>query len=565
VRRADRSSWLVWGLLLGCGGADENGSTGDITDTGQVPSTGDAPTQATTPDPTATGDGPGCAAPLAVCDGLCVDLDNDPQHCGDCTTPCAEELVCVAGECAVACGIGTNVCGQTCVDLASNPAHCGMCDQPCEPGVACVAGECAPDCPEGQPVCAGQCTATHSDEANCGGCGVACGAGENCVYGECLAAAGIHHVMITGQSLSTGATSVVVSAVQPFANLSFNTGVRAGGVNLTAFVPLVETWDGSQGETIASGLANLIAAQEAQAGGAYTMLLSSHGVSGYPYSAIKKGTEAFANGMAQVTAGLTIAAMTGQPYAARAVTVVHGESDHIAGNLGYADDLLAWQSDYEADIAAITGVARPVPMFLCQMSAHTKYGQATSRIPALQLAAARARPDRIFVVGPKYFMPYTDGVHLTGDGERWLGEYYAKAYRKVLIDGERWLPVQPQQIVRDGAVITIEFAVPAPPLVLDEVTITNPGNFGFEFSDNSGATPAIAAVTLVGPTTVQVTLASAPVGGNRRIRYAHTGVAGQDAGPTTGARGNLRDSDPTVSPNGYSLVNWAVHFDEPVD
>ena len=63
---------------------------------------------------------------------------------------------------------------------------------------------------------------------------------------------------------------------------------------------------------------------------------------------------------------------------------------------------------------------------------------------------------------------------------------------------------------------------------------------------------------------MRVTLASAPVGGDRRIRYAYTGVAWQDAGPTTGARGNLRDSDATVGQHAYPLFNWAVHFDEPV-
>lgn len=564
MRRAVRASYLVWTLTIGCGGADEDGSSGETTSVGTSSA---EPTQTSTPEPTDTGDapGPGCAAPLAVCDGQCVDLEHDPAHCGGCNTPCDVQYACVAGECAAVCGLGAVVCGPSCVQLDSDPEHCGACDRACDPGVACVAGSCAPTCPEGQQVCTGECTATASSETHCGSCSDTCVADEHCVYGRCMADAAIHHVLITGQSLSTGATSPVVSAVQPYANLSFNTGVRAGGANLTGFIPLVETWDGSQGETIASGLANMIAGQEAQSGGAYTMLVSAHGVSGQPYSVIKKGTAAFANGMAQVTAGLTLAAMTGQSYSPRAVAVVHGESDHIAVNLGYADDLLAWQSDYEADIAAITGVDRAVPMFLCQMSSFTKYGQATSRIPGLQLAAAKARPDRIYVVGPKYFMPYTDGVHLTGDGERWLGEYYAKAYRKVLIDGERWLPVQPQSVARQGSVIMIEFAVLAPPLVLDEIAVSNPGNFGFEFSDSSGATPAIVEVALAGPTSVRVTLASVPTGGNRRIRYAHTGVAGQDAGPTTGARGNLHDSDPTVSPNGYSLVNWAVHFDEPVE
>lgn len=568
MRGLVRLSWVICAALSACndGGAAE-GSSGDtgLASTGMSgPTSSDDPT--TGPAPTSAGDptGSGCAAPLAVCDGQCVDPEHDPAHCGGCGTVCTAGLVCVAGECAVACGAGASACGEVCSDLQIDPAHCGSCEHACAPGVACVAGACAPECAASQLQCGEACVDPGNDEAHCGGCDTTCPEGQPCVYGGCVAAA-VHHFMISGQSLSTGATSEVVSAVQPFANVSFNTGVRAGGAGLTSFIPLVETWDGSQGETIGSGLANMIAGQEQQAGGSYVMLVSAHGVSGQPYSVIKKGTQAFANGMAQVLAGMTIAGGLGQTYAPRGIGVVHGESDHVGNNLAYADDLLAWQSDYEADIATITGVPAPFPLFLCQMSSFTKYGSATSRIPAAQLAAARARPDRIFVVGPKYFMPYTDGVHLSGDGERWLGEYYAKAYRKVLIDGERWRPLQPETITRDGAVITIGFAVPAPPLVLDETLVLDPGSYGFEFTDASGAPPAITEVALADATTVRVTLASPPIGGNRRIRYAYTGVAGNPAGPMTGARGNLRDSDATVSPNGYALFNWAVHFDEPVE
>lgn len=574
--RRDRLSWVVCGFFLGCGGgeADDGASTGASAGATVAASTGasttDVSTTASSPTTTApsTGapedTGADCPAPLEPCAGACVDTQHDPQHCGGCEAPCAEELVCVAGECAVACGLGSTACGQVCRDTENDPGHCGGCEHACAPGVACVAGACAPECADGQTLCGESCVDAQSDEASCGGCGVTCPLGQPCVYGECVAAQ-IHHLLISGQSLSCGATSAVVSAEQPYGNLSFNTGVRAGGAGLSSFIPLVETWDGSQGETIASGLANMIAAQEQQAGGQYVMLASAHGVGGQPYAALKKGTAPYANGMAQVTAGATIAGMLGQTYAVRALTIVHGESDHVANNLGYADDLLAWQSDYEADVAAITGSTAPLPMFLCQMSSYTKYGQATSKIPAAQLAAARARPDRVFVVGPKYFMPYTDGVHLSGEGERWLGEYYAKAYRKVLIDGQRWVPLQPQTVTRDGAVITIAFAVPTPPLVLDEVLVANPGNFGFEFSDASGATPAISEVALVDATTVRVTLATVPIGGNRRIRYAYTGAPGAAAGPMTGARGNLRDSDATPSLHGYSLFNWAVHFDAPVE
>ena len=117
----------------------------------------------------------------------------------------------------------------------------------------------------------------------------------------------------------------------------------------------------------------------------------------------------------------------------------------------------------------------------------------------------------------------------------------------------------------DGAVITVDFHVPAPPLVLDETLVANPGNFGFAYTDSSGAPPAIVSVELVGDTQVRITLDGAPVAGNKRVRYAYTGTPGQNGGPMTGARGNLRDSDATPSRHDYPLYNWAVHFDEPVE
>jgi hypothetical protein len=380
------------------------------------------------------------------------------------------------------------------------------------------------------------------------------------VQGQCVATT-LHHLLLTGQSLSVGALSAVVSATQPFENVMFSNGVRAGAAGLAGFAPLVEAWDGSQGETIASGFANLLTSLTGGAGAGLRSLVSAHGVGGQPYAALRKGTAPYAAGLAQVAAGASLAAQAGDAYAVRAVAVVHGESDHAQHNERYTEDLLAWQSDYEADVQAATGQALPVPMFACQMSSFTKYGAATSSIPLQQLAAAEARPDRFFVVGPKYMLPYVaDGVHLTGEGERWLGELYAKAWRRVLVDGERWRPLSPRRVERDGATVRVRFWVPAPPLVIDTTTITDPGARGFRFTDTSATPPTIVAVELEGDDTVRLTLSAVPTGGNRRVHYAMFGDPGAAAGPTTGARGNLRDSDATPSLGGYALANWCVHF-----
>lgn len=505
-----------------------------------------------------------CPAPLLVCADACIDPQHDPDHCGACDSPCAAGLACADGACAVACGAELLVCDGACVDPSLDPTHCGGCDQPCAPEAACQAGACVASCDAPRADCSGSCRNLANDELHCGACDAPCPSGQPCVGGQCVAAS-LHHVLITGQSLSQGALSEVVSIEQPFENVSFVTGVRAGGVGLDSLVPLVETSDGFHGETLASGMANLLSARAMAAGTEHRSLVSAHGVSGQPYAALRKGTPPYAAGMAQVAAGLALAQARGQEHAVRAVVVVHGETDHVNGNASYDLDLLEWQSDYEADIQAMTGQTLPVPLITDQMSSFTMFGSGTSAVTQQQLEASRAEPARIVLMGPKYVLPYVpDGVHLTGEGERWLGEMHAKVLERVLVQGEPWRPLSPRSITRDGAEITVLLWVPAPPLVLDDVTVSDPGSYGFGYTDSSGAPPSIVSVALEGDDAIRITLSDVPVGGNQRVRYAMNGIVGQPAGPTTGARGNLRDSDASESRHGHALHNWCVHFDEAV-
>ncbi len=379
----------------------------------------------------------------------------------------------------------------------------------------------------------------------------------------------VNHLLCTGQSLSVGAGgSPALSTSQPYDNKMFNTGVLAGGTTLTSFKPLAE----ATVETMSSGLANEVtklAREEVLKGlpapeDSHELLVSCHGVGGKAYADIKKGTAAYANGLAQMKAGQTISADLKLSYVIRGVTSVHGESDHVANNTAYAANLATWQGDYETDAKALTAQTEPVPFFHTQMSSWTRYNSATSTIPLQQLQASLASGGKIVLVGPKYFLPYTDGVHLTNAGYRWMGEYYAKAYRRVILERGTWEPLRPKAVTLSGAVITVQFLVPSPPLVLDTTRVKDPGNYGFEYWDNSSAPPPIAKVALVGAHSVEITLAKAPAGKTRSIRYAYRGAVGANAGPTTGARGCLRDSDATVGRDGNPLFNWAVHFAEAV-
>jgi len=383
----------------------------------------------------------------------------------------------------------------------------------------------------------------------------------------------INHVLATGQSLSVGARGTpAFSTAQPYDNTTFVTGVISGGTGLTAFKPLVETTVETMSSAFASHVTKMarevVLLGQPAAKTSHDLLVSAHGIGGQPYTALKKGGSlaAYANGMAQLKAGHDLAVAAKKSYVVRGVTNVHGESDSQLGNASYLANLLEWQADYEADVKAVTGQAEPVPMLHTQFSSWTRLAgmPTTSIIPAQQLASHVNAPGKLVLVGAKYHLPYVaDGVHLTNEGYRHMGEDYAKVYRRVVLEGKPWEPVRPSNITRVGAVVSVKMHVPAPPLVIDTTLVTDPGKNGFEWKDDGPNTPTIASVAVTGPDTVIITLSAAPTGANHRLRYAFTGTSGALGGPTTGPRGNLRDSDATPSREGYKLYNWCVHFDAP--
>jgi hypothetical protein len=411
----------------------------------------------------------------------------------------------------------------------------------------------------------------------------------------------VNHILSTGQSNAVANDGVpILSTTQPYANLMFNSGVMpanacdGNGCSVyekpTSLVPLVEGDTFFKPiETMSSGLANEATKLAKGTGMAsHDVLVSLHGRSGNSYWCLRKGgcdwwpgnnyVKPFADGMMEVADGLALSKAAGKSYVVRAVTAIHGEHDHYAASAGeslfplpgtdgvsvihdYGEGLEEWQRDYEAGAKAITGQTIPVPLLVSQYS---HWNNVPTTVIAYQQLAAHVRSKgKVLVVGPTYVLPYSnDCLHITGPGQQHLGEYFAKVYARVVIEGRRWEPLRPAAITRQGNVITAKFLVPKPPLVLDTTKVTNPGNYGFEFTDDSGAPPAITKVALAGPDTVTVTLASAPVGKNQRLRYAYTFTG--CAGSGTIARGNLRDSDDTPSQAGYDLSNWAVHFDEPL-
>jgi hypothetical protein len=406
-----------------------------------------------------------------------------------------------------------------------------------------------------------------------------------------------NEIIGTGQSLSTGLFAnppISTVPVWPKLALMTNLGVRQvidRGVEhvlnpalITRLVPLVEArTPDHDGETIGAGMAYQINELALEDGDPpWPMVFSAHGVTGAPYAMLKRGTVPYRNSLETVKRVAAILDGLGMGDVVRAITVTHGETDSIIGTSAteYEHDLMDWRGDYDTDVRAITGQSEHVILFTDQMNTYSsrvlgKRAAATSPIPLAQLNAALDNPDSIVLVCPKYWLNYSprDGAHLTNRSEELLGEKYGEAMARTFMDGNVWKPLYIKSANLAGATITLYYNVPTPPLVLDTTLIRNPGNFGFVYTDDSGAPPSILGVELSPDASkVRIRLSAMPKAapGHRHIQYAYAGAlrcgsGGCPAGPLTGPRGNLRDSDPLMSRldggDSIHLYNWAATQD----
>lgn len=140
---------------------------------------------------------PPCGGLQTNCNGECVKLQSDVNHCGMCGMPCGQGQLCVMGQCRANCAPPLLPCngGTSCVDPRFDPDNCNGCGQACPPTPGatrlCIMGMC------GRSICDfgfGDCNVSPSDgcEANfandpmaCGGCGNVCNLGQSCVSGMC--------------------------------------------------------------------------------------------------------------------------------------------------------------------------------------------------------------------------------------------------------------------------------------------------------------------------------------------------------------------------------------------
>lgn len=143
-----------------------------------------------------------CGCPHDICSGECVDISESLEYCGGCDSPCSTqipdaEVHCSDGQCVVECSeYGRTPCAEQglCADLDSDPQNCGACGEECPDNISgaksvCISGECGYECDDpSQTLCEdeGLCTDIDVDRQHCGACGDHCQFFLLCVNGECI-------------------------------------------------------------------------------------------------------------------------------------------------------------------------------------------------------------------------------------------------------------------------------------------------------------------------------------------------------------------------------------------
>lgn len=385
-------------------------------------------------------------------------------------------------------------------------------------------------------------------------------------------------VIVSGQSLSAGGLATTpVSTSQPFSNtmvtgLTYDSaGAGAYGDTYLVYTPTRAAfpWTALLESSVESPRSAMANYYRSVRGVDLHVVSGSRG--GSTYALQKKGTQAWE----QMSRSIEAAGARSR-LSCTAIYVEHGETDGAAAiaRATYTANLVEWQSDIAAKCRTGARGGDP-PLYIGQYSSWTAAllgSLTTSNVPLAIYDAARANFGRIIIIDPHYMDAYNaDGVHKTAASSRTMG---ARAGRAIAT-GSSYQPLWPRMdnpVTRSGAVITVYLYTPTPPLVVDTTNITgvSASTRGFEYTCGSSP-PAISSVDCSAACSgnicsCAITLAStpgAPCLTDDKIGYAVTGVAGNLGGPTSGPRGNIRDSTADTWA-GATLYHPLVHFQEVV-
>lgn len=412
--------------------------------------------------------------------------------------------------------------------------------------------------------------------------------------------AGMYGVIVLGgQSNARGVGTVdPISTVQPYQNYRINSSKVTDrpaysssaadvGYAKTALVPLIEIGD----ESPVSGTVNEFARRQiARRVSSSTMRFVglNWGNGGTKISdLLKDDPPTFWYNKMEVALADIVALIPSQ-YQKRVLAFVYvqGEADN-ADFTSYAD-YYARQSllfrDFCKSVYDQTGYIYDGCMVTYQTASHRFYLSSPSQdnyvgvpnVARAQLQLSKDHP-RIVVSHPDYFIPHaTADVHYTNVGSNLAAAYYAKAI-DAWYAGKKFKALQPARFDWQSSYVDVYFDADIYPLALDTTLVPMTNNYGFDIWQTVAVSPtypeglqlvtgAITSVVIRDYNCVRINLsANYPSGTLLTYAWGRATDPKASGGNNSGARGNLRDSDPDryVNPlgNTIQLFNWCVIFD----
>ena len=206
----------------------------------------------------------------------------------------------------------------------------------------------------------------------------------------------------------------------------------------------------------------------------------------------------------------------------------------------YKQLLLQLKNNMQADIMRKYGQSSK-PLFFIYQTSGTLIATKEMPVAMAQFEFAQENSD-VVMVNPHYASPSYYGVHLSPDGTRMFGEKAGRILYDCLVNGKRYEAVHPTHFSVSGKLLTIEYAVQFPPLVLDTWTANTAKNYGFAvYKDNEAVN--IKNVKVVNGNQIVISCSNDLTAGSIEVVYA---------GSTTRGAGNVCDSYSSPSMYTYS-------------
>ena len=295
----------------------------------------------------------------------------------------------------------------------------------------------------------------------------------------------------------------------------------------------------------------------------YQMIGIAPGYGSQSLAQLSKGTDWYTRLIDMVTAANSIVAGLGKKLVVQAFSWAQNAKGSLSGT--YAENLEQLRLDIDTDVKAITGQTQTVKCITWQTFLYEANGAANCYA---KYVGASETYQNIICAGASYQFPHIslNNLHLTSLGQLWAGSMFGVAYKRSIIDGEKFIPLKPISATYSGKELFIKFNVPQKPLKIDTDMVASVSNYGFNIT-NGGTEKTINSVTIINPDTVRIICAD-NIASDDHITYSQN--AGTSFGPVSGNRGNLRDSqgdyiqytaeDGTI----LRIDNWCVVFDKTV-